>query len=439
MSIRDKSLRRMWLAVVIVFLLGTSRMLAAPQDQGAGTITVGILPFDDASGTGISNANIGALGNQLRAQLIRSGQLTPRMLTLGQGMALPLDPQPASELGRSAKVDFVVAPTIVQAESKSSQKGASSGRSVFGVSIGGVKATTVNAEARIQVELIRVSDGQQLDRFTVEGKKSASSVSTDAGGLSSAEASSPNFQSSPLGQALKEAMEKLAEEIEKRSPKAIANGSGAPNPSSPSTGSNGQNLTPTANAASASSGGSRTLAAPSGGGNAGGIPGMRPFSADEVTVTGKQRKAAKVYASETAMRMDGEDNKGKKVTTIMRFDRKVMWSLVPDQKMYIELPWTNQSEWAAMAQGAQVQKELLGAESVGSYACEKVRIRVTLEGHEYTSIQWEAKELDGFVVKAQDEKGHWSREYSNVRLGPQDASLFEIPAGYQKMSLFGNR
>jgi len=438
MIIRGKSLRHRWLTAFVVFLLGTLRMLAAPQDQGAGTMTVGILPFDDASGTGMSNANIGALGNQLRAQFIRSGQLTPRMLTLGQGMALPLDPQQASELGRSAKVDFVVAPTVVQAESRSSQRGASSGRSVFGVSIGGVKATTVNADARIQVELIRVSDGQRVDRFTVEGKKSASSVSGDVGGLSSADASSPNFQSSPLGLALKEAMEKLAGEVEKRSAKALAS-SGAPNPSTPSTGSNGQNLTPTTNAASVSSGGSGTLPAPSGGANASGIPGMRPFSADEVTVTGKERKAAKVYARETAMRMEGEDNKGRKVTTIMRFDRKVIWSLVPDQKMYVEGPWANQADWAAMAQGAHVEKEFLGAESVGSYICEKVRIRVLLEGHEYTSIEWEAKELDGFAVKAQDEKGHWSREYSNVKLGPQDASLFEIPAGYQKMSLFGNR
>lgn len=50
-----------------------------------------------------------------------------------------------------------------------------------------------------------------------------------------------------------------------------------------------------------------------------------------------------------------------------------------------------------------------------------------------------AKELDGFVVKRADEKGQWSTEYHNVRLSPQDPSLFEIPSGYQKMSMGGMR
>jgi Domain of unknown function (DUF4412) len=194
----------------------------------------------------------------------------------------------------------------------------------------------------------------------------------------------------------------------------------------PSTGSGTSPSTPPSNGSGGSGTGGSSFA-------------MRPFSADETTVTGKQRKTSKVYASENAMRIEGEDNKGKKGTSIMRFDRKVMWSLVPEQKIYIELPWTSQTEWAALVQGAQVQKESLGTESVGPYHCEKVRLKVTLEGHVYTDIQWEAKELDGFVVKMQDEKGQWSREYQNVKLGPQDPALFEIPAGYQKMNLFGNR
>lgn len=51
----------------------------------------------------------------------------------------------------------------------------------------------------------------------------------------------------------------------------------------------------------------------------------------------------------------------------------------------------------------------------------------------YTSIQWAAKELDGFAVKTQGEKGEYTTEYQNARLGPQDPLLFEIPPGYQKV------
>jgi len=43
---------------------------------------------------------------------------------------------------------------------------------------------------------------------------------------------------------------------------------------------------------------------------------------------------------------------------------------------------------------------------------------VTYQGREYTNIEWAAKEVDGFVVKRANEKGQWSTEYHNVRLGP---------------------
>lgn len=56
-------------------------------------------------------------------------------------------------------------------------------------------------------------------------------------------------------------------------------------------------------------------------------------------------------------------------------------------------------------------------------------------GHEDTSIQWAAKELNGLVVKRQPENGEWTSEFRNVRLGPQDPSRFEIPAGYQKLKM----
>ncbi|HEY6252238.1 MAG TPA: DUF4412 domain-containing protein [Candidatus Angelobacter sp.] len=163
---------------------------------------------------------------------------------------------------------------------------------------------------------------------------------------------------------------------------------------------------------------------------------MPSFSADQIHTTGKETMTSKVWASGNAMRIEGE-KKGKKSIIIMRFDRKVMWSVMPDQRMYLELPWANQGEWASMVQGAQTQRQSLGAEQVGSYHCDKSRLQVTLQGKVYISLEWAAKELNGFVVKTQDEKGQWSSEYQNVKLGAQDPSLFEVPADYRKLSLGG--
>jgi len=63
---------------------------------------------------------------------------------------------------------------------------------------------------------------------------------------------------------------------------------------------------------------------------------FRPFSADQTHTVGKKTTTGKVYAIEKAFRVEGEE-KGKKSISIMRFDRKVMWVLMPDQRMYLEM------------------------------------------------------------------------------------------------------
>jgi len=167
---------------------------------------------------------------------------------------------------------------------------------------------------------------------------------------------------------------------------------------------------------------------------------FRPFSADQIHTVGKKTTTGKVYAIEKALRTEAEQN-GKKSISIMRFDRKVMWILMPDQKMYLEMGnfGAGVAELASTMQGSKVDRTALGSEQVGAYHCDKSRVQVTYEGKQYTSIEWAAKELNGFVVKRQSEKGDWSTEYQNVQLGPQNPSLFEIPAGYQKLNLGGMR
>ena len=160
------------------------------------------------------------------------------------------------------------------------------------------------------------------------------------------------------------------------------------------------------------------------------------LSADEIRTAHKQVTTGKIYASPEAVRTEGE-RKGKKTISIMRLDKKVVWNLMPDQKMYMELPFMGSADVASMAKDAKIEKEPLGSEQVGAYHCDKYRVHATYEGKEYTSIEWDAKELNGFAVKKGDEKGAWTIEYQNVKLGPQDPSLFDLPAGYQKFSLSG--
>jgi len=108
-------------------------------------------------------------------------------------------------------------------------------------------------------------------------------------------------------------------------------------------------------------------------------------------------------------------------------------------ELYNEMPIPAGAQVAAgmkeMMKGVQVKQESLGSEQVGGYHCDKTRMTVTWQGVTGTTIEWTAKELNGFVVKKQDETTGELTEYKNIRLGPQDPSLFELPAGYKKMSM----
>jgi len=165
----------------------------------------------------------------------------------------------------------------------------------------------------------------------------------------------------------------------------------------------------------------------------------RPFSADQVKVMGKRTTTGKVYSDGKAVRIEAQDARGQASITILRPDQKAVWVLTPASKTYMDMGGLGKAsmDMAKSAEGAKVDRQSLGSEQVGAYHCDKYRVQATLEGKVYTSLEWDAKELDGFPVKRGDEKGGWSQEYQNVKLGPQDASLFEVPADYKKIDLGG--
>ena len=163
----------------------------------------------------------------------------------------------------------------------------------------------------------------------------------------------------------------------------------------------------------------------------------KPFSADEVKTTNKKTESAKVYVGQDAIRSEGVKD-GQKYIAIMRYDRKVIWSVIPEQKMYFEMPMPAGAEVAAgmkeMMKDVQVKREALGSEEVNGFRCDKTRMTVTWQGVTSVTTEWNAKDLGGFAVKKVDEKTGEITEYKNIRPGPQDPALFDLPAGYKKMS-----
>ncbi|MGH9805449.1 MAG: M48 family metalloprotease [Candidatus Acidiferrales bacterium] len=167
---------------------------------------------------------------------------------------------------------------------------------------------------------------------------------------------------------------------------------------------------------------------------------LKPFSADMISTYEGKKHRMKVYSRERAFRMEVSEG-GAGSISIMRYDRRLMWAVIPDQKMYMEMPMQpgRSLNEAAYDPEAKVEREVLGTEKVGPYTCVKARVKVTSQGNTYSGLQWAAQELEGFVVKMVDEKSGATVEYENVKLGAPDAALFEPPAGYTKMQMPGSR
>jgi hypothetical protein len=168
----------------------------------------------------------------------------------------------------------------------------------------------------------------------------------------------------------------------------------------------------------------------------------KPFTADMVVTSAKQSGQTlhgKMYAGNEAMRMDLSMEPGMETSTIVRFDKKVVWMLVPGEQRYMEMPIATRPGMMTALHNTSAKYELqdLGAEKAGSYPCEKYRVHWTDNAQKGSGYVWVASSGDvkGFIVRAEDEKSGATNEYHNIRPGEPPASLFELPAGYEKMDM----
>ena len=164
----------------------------------------------------------------------------------------------------------------------------------------------------------------------------------------------------------------------------------------------------------------------------------KPFTAD-MTMSGKMgSQQGKIYAGENAFRTEVTMPGGMSTATIVRYDKKVVWMLMPGNR-YMEMPLGERAGMtgALRDKTAKVDKQDLGPEKVGAYDCEKYRVHTVTSNYDGTGLVWIGKggDSDRFLIKTEDEKTGATMEYSNIKVGQPDASVFEIPAGYQKMQM----
>ena len=160
----------------------------------------------------------------------------------------------------------------------------------------------------------------------------------------------------------------------------------------------------------------------------GGIATAQDFSADMVSTTKGEIFTGKIYVAKEKTRMEMPQ-----AITITRVDKNVVWILMPEQR-YMEQPLKPENIAVSTDKmPGEVERKRLGKEVVDGKKTEKYRIVYTVGNKREAIFQWVDTD-SGFPIKTASEDGSWTTEYKNLKIGKQPDALFEIPAGYQKMS-----
>jgi hypothetical protein len=154
------------------------------------------------------------------------------------------------------------------------------------------------------------------------------------------------------------------------------------------------------------------------------------FSASVVSTMRNKSTTAKMYVSGDKSRMEMTG-----AIAINRLDKKVVWMLMPQQNMYMEqqLDLSTAASIKDKVVG-ETSRKVVGNEVISGVKTTKYLVTYKTAKLEESLYQWidEAKHIP---VKTAAIDGTWSTEFRDIKSGPQDPKLFEIPGGYQKMQM----
>jgi len=161
---------------------------------------------------------------------------------------------------------------------------------------------------------------------------------------------------------------------------------------------------------------------------------IKNYSADMETTTTQGTFTSKIFYKDTKMRMESKGS-----MNILRPDKKVMWMVMPEQKSYMEMALdTSKQDIQSKLHdpNVKVDKEFIANEVVDKHPAKKYHMTLTMNGKkEKSGYVWEATDLSNFPVKYESEDKKTSTVWKNIKTGVVTDAVFEVPAGYKKMSM----
>lgn len=162
--------------------------------------------------------------------------------------------------------------------------------------------------------------------------------------------------------------------------------------------------------------------------------GLPDYMAKYLVTTGKETMEQTIYtqSNATKFRMEMKSKQGD-VVSIVRMDKKVTWLLMIPDKSYIEQAFDPNalSNYRADEDFLETKAKKIGTETILGYTCDIYEYK---SGKSVSKVSI-AQKL-GILLKSVTVEGKQTTtmEAKEVKVGPQPNSLFEIPAGFQKLS-----
>jgi hypothetical protein len=169
------------------------------------------------------------------------------------------------------------------------------------------------------------------------------------------------------------------------------------------------------------------------------IPGVArgaEFAALMLVTDGAKTMPGKIYVSDGKMRQEFLD-KGGQTITIVRPDQKLVWVILPWQRIYLEAPLKTElpGQFIQIPPRA-MGKRLVGPERLNGYETEKYEVSVPVGGGLERQTFWVATKL-GLPIKMECRERHFSLEYRSIREEKVPERLFNLPPGVQKVTSIG--
>lgn len=154
------------------------------------------------------------------------------------------------------------------------------------------------------------------------------------------------------------------------------------------------------------------------------------YSCESVTLlNGKIAGTIQIYVSGPLRRIEADGS-----ITIHRPDLGLVWTLQPGSQTYLQRGWRPSEPDPASGPRQILKSQVIRQELRSGYFCTVLRVSVRdLRGEIFESLIWQADEL-GFAIRSETVQRDklLVEEKRKIKVEPQPACLFEIPAGYRR-------